>query len=114
MSTEQSAEAATTRRHGSPRRSTRVLPSKPTCNVRLCIPEDQYVHLSHGQAVPSWPEGVPVPRMGEVVYLSSTSAWAVAMVIYELLPGGHMRTEIWLEHVHAARHQRSPENRFLQ
>ena len=52
--------------------------------------------------------------MGEVVYLSSTSAWAVAMVIYELLPGGHMRTEIWLEHVHAARHQRSPENRFLQ
>lgn len=52
--------------------------------------------------------------MGEVIYLTSTSAWGVAMVIHELLPGGHMRVEVWLEHVHAARYQRSPENRFLQ
>lgn len=114
MSAEHSAEVVTPRQQASQRRSSRVLPCKPNCAVRLCISEDQHAHLSHGQVLPSWPAGAPLPRMGEVIYLTSTSAWGVAMVIHELLPGGHMRVEVWLEHVHAARHQRSPENRFLQ
>lgn len=72
------------------------------------------MHLAHGQSVPNWPEGAALPRIGEVIYFTSTSAWGVAMLIHELLPGGRLRVEVWLEHVNAARHYRDPENRFLQ
>lgn len=77
-----------------------------TTDVHLCIPDDQLVHLTQGQAIPQWPAGRRLPRNGEVIYLTSTSAWVVVMVIHELLPGSDVRVEVWLEWVGAARQVR--------
>lgn len=52
------------------------------------------------------PLEAPLPRIGEVIYLSSSSAWGVAMVIHEWRSAQDLRIELWLEHVHAARQQR--------
>ena len=88
------------------------MPSKfsawPRANeVRLCVTDDQVPHLPQGQPVPTlWPRGAPLPRDGEVIYLTSTSAWVVRMVIHEFLPGGALRHELWIEWVGAARHCR--------
>lgn len=77
--------------------------------VRLCIPDEQLQYLPPYGTVPSaMPAGSVVPRKGEIVYLSSTSAWTVSLVIHEFLPGGTVRIEVWLEWVGSARHARDP------
>lgn len=72
--------------------------------VCLCVPDDQKRHLPKRHRA-QWPHGAPIPRTGEVVYLSSTSAWGVSMVIHEPRGDG-LLTEIWLEHVSGSRHLR--------
>jgi hypothetical protein len=73
------------------------------------IPDEQLQHLPDGQQVPnSMPPGSTLPRTGDVIYLTSTSAWAVRAVIHELLPGARVRIEVWLEWVGSARHRRDP------
>lgn len=75
--------------------------------IHLCIPEDQKRHLPKRRRAPAYlPLNVPLPRHGEVIYLSSTSAWGVAMVIHEWQSPDELRVEIWLEHVSASRHAR--------
>lgn len=83
--------------------------------VHLCFPDDQLAHFPEGKSdVPRWPLGVPAPRQGEVIYLTSASAWAVSLVIHELVFGGGVRTEIWLEWIGASRHRREAECTFVQ
>ena len=81
--------------------------------TRLCIPDDQ---LHQASDLPAWalelPDGAPLPRTGDVLYLSSTSAWGVSMVIHERLSHGFTRIEVWLEHVGASRHPRDPGSRL--
>ena len=75
--------------------------------VHLCIPEDQQRYLPKRRRAPAYlPKGAPMPRVGEVIYLSSSSAWAVAMVIHEWESPTRLRVEVWLEHVSASRHAR--------
>lgn len=81
-------------------------------NVHLCIPEEQLMHFPNGQAMPTWPAGAPVPQAGEVIYLTSTSAWAVRTVIHEFMRGS-LRTEVWLEWIGSARHLRDPRSDFV-
>jgi hypothetical protein len=77
--------------------------------TRLCIPDDQ---LHEAADLPVWalelPDGAPLPRTGDVLYLSSTSAWGVSMVIHERLTRDFTRIEVWLSHVGASRHSREP------
>jgi hypothetical protein len=75
-----------------------------THRVCLCVPEDQKRHLPRRHRA-AWPQGAALPRQGEVVYLSSSSAWGVTMVIHELR-NGVLHTEVWLEHVSGSRHMR--------
>ena len=82
-------------------------PRKPVATVHLCIPDDQLAHLPEGLPIPAWPAEFPTPRVGEVVYLTSTSAWLVRTVIHELLHGD-LRTEVWIERFAAARAYRDP------
>ena len=82
-------------------------PRKPVATVHLCIPDDQLAHLPEGLPIPAWPAEFPTPRIGEVLYLTSTSAWLVHTVIHELLHGD-LRTEVWIERVASARVSRDP------
>lgn len=80
------------------RRATAPLPrrsisAEAASTVHLCISEEQLMHFPSGQAMPTWPAGVPVPQSGQVIYLTSTSAWAVGIVIHEFVLGG-LRTEV--------------------
>ena len=85
-----------------------IASAEVAASIHLCIPDDQLPHFPQGQALPAWPAGVPWPRVGEVLYLSSTTAWAVCFVIHEFVHGA-LRTEVWLEWVGASRHVRHPD-----
>ena len=106
------AVGAPMRSHARNHRST--LPRKPGFAVHLCFPDDQIKYLPEGQVIPKWPAGVPAPRMGEVIYVTSTSAWAVSLVIHEIINGGGMRVEVWLEWVGPVHHRRDAECNFTQ
>lgn len=75
-------------------------------NVHLCIPDDQLVHFPNGHTMPTWPQSAPTPRVGEVIYLTSTSAWAVSAIIHEIVHGGEVRVEVWLVWIGSARFAR--------
>ena len=101
------------RPHARNHRST--LPRTPGLSVHLCFPDDQIEYLPQGQALPKWPAGVPAPRKGEVIYVTSTSAWAVSLVIHEIIyGGGGVRVEVWLEWVGTAHHRRDAECNLTQ
>ncbi len=75
--------------------------------VCLCIPEDQRRYLPKRRNMPSClPPHAPLPRQGDVVYLSSSSAWGVSMVVHELIANDSVRVEVWLEHLTSSRHSR--------
>lgn len=74
--------------------------------VHLCVPEDQIRFLPKRRRAPEMhPRDVPLPRQGDVVYLSRTSAWHVLMVIFDWLAVDTVRVEVWLEHVSPPRHR---------
>lgn len=81
--------------------------------VELCIPDDQ---RQHAEDIPQWalrlPAGAPVPRQGEVIYLSSTSAWGVELVVHERISRDLTRIEVWIKHVGSARCRREGGTRL--
>lgn len=82
-----------------PKRATHV-------TVHLCIPTDQLQHAPRRRRAPyELPPGAPVPRHGEVIYLSRSSAWGVAMVVHDWQAPDELRVEVWLEHVGGRRRQ---------
>ena len=81
--------------------------------VELCVRPDLVPHLPDYRAAPTMlPLNAPVPRIGEIIYLSSTSAWMVYMVIHEYLSANELHIEVWIDWVGAARHMR-PEGAKL-
>ena len=58
------------------------------------------------RAPPYLPPEAPIPRVGEIVYLSSSSAWVVFSVIHEWRAEHELRVEVWLERLGSARSQR--------
>jgi hypothetical protein len=78
-----------------------------TVSRHFCIPDDQERFLPGRRRAPRHlPPDAPMPRVGEIVYLSSSSAWLVVSVIHEWRNLRELRVEIWLEHVGAARLRR--------
>lgn len=97
-----------TRKTTTPRTGSTAAPATKV-EVHLCIPDDQQQHLPARRRAPALlPRDVPMPRTGEVIYLSSTSAWVVRMVIHEWRNAFELRIEVWLEWVGSARHARAP------
>lgn len=81
--------------------------TKPTIEVLLCVPDDQAKYLPKRRRAPdNLPPTAPLPRQGEVIYLSSTSAWGVQMVVHEWKTPDHLRVEVWLSHVITSNHTR--------
>lgn len=75
--------------------------------IKLCVPADQERHLPRRSRAPQFlPATAPLPRQGEVIYLSSTSAWGVELVIHEWLSPRDLHVEVWITHVDSARHRR--------
>lgn len=72
----------------------------PRVTVHLCVPDDQVRHLPRRQRAPEHlhPD-IPLPRQGDVIYLSPRSAWGVQLVVFDWPRPGEMRVEIWLQHV---------------
>ena len=80
-----------------------------TMSVHLCVPEDQERHLPKRRRAPHvLPATAPLPREGEVIYLSRNSAWLVQMVIHDWVAHDVLRVEVWLEHVTSTRRARPP------
>lgn len=83
-------------------------PSRTIVEVHLCISDEQEMHAPKRRRAPRfWPLDVPLPRVGEVIYLSSSSAWAVRTVIHEWRAQHELRIELWLEWIGSARHART-------
>lgn len=84
-------------------------PVPTNMTVHLCIPDDQERHLPKRRRAPHLlPRDVPIPVTGDVLYLSSSSAWLVRMRIYEWRSAHDLRIELWMEWVGSARHARAP------
>jgi hypothetical protein len=76
----------------------------------FCIPADQEVLLPKRRRAPvTLPAEAPLPRVGEVVYLSSTSAWTVSSIVHEWRSPHDLYIEIWLEYAGPARRARRPD-----
>jgi hypothetical protein len=82
--------------------------TKPTqVSIHLCVPDDQEHLLPKRRRAPLYlPPEAPLPRRGEVIYLSSSSAWGVTLVIHEWRAPAELRIEVWIEHVGSARNAR--------
>lgn len=75
--------------------------------VHLCVPDDQERYLPKRLRAPMvLPPDIPMPRVGEVIYLARNSAWAVAMVIHSWHSIFELRVELWIEFVGNPRHAR--------
>lgn len=75
-----------------------------TVEAAYCFPESELGHVpDYSPAPKALPPGAPLPRVGDTVYLSSSSAWTTIAVVHEWLSPFDLRIEVWLEHVGAAR-----------
>jgi len=76
-------------------------------SVHLCIPEDQMVHAPKRRRAPhTLPEGAPLPRVGDFIYLASTSAWVVRRVVHDWRSPCELKIEVWLDWMGNARYAR--------
>jgi hypothetical protein len=82
-------------------------------SIHLCVPEDQSHHLPKRNKAPDFlPRNAPLPRQGDVIYLSAHSAWGVQLVIHLWHAPDRLTIEVWLEHVGATRPTR-PSGYYL-
>ena len=87
--------------------STAMPPTHTTVSVHLCVPADQTRHLPRKRRAPDiLPSDAPLPKQGDVLYLSATSAWGVQMVVHQWVNERTLRIEVWLQHVSSARDAR--------
>lgn len=79
-----------------------------TVVVRLCVGGHDERHIPRRRTAPQvLPNNAPLPRIGEVIYLSSTSAWGVELVIHDWRSADLLHIEVWITHVTGvARHSR--------
>lgn len=87
----------------------------PRIEIHLCVPDDQERHLPKRRRAPHFlPVNAPLPRRGEVIYLSSSSAWKVELVIHEWRSPVDLHVQVWITHIGAALHKRPPGFQLTQ
>lgn len=91
--------------------STTPADSRPVkVDVHICVSDDQSPMLPSRRRAPDLlPANVPIPRTGEVVYLSSTSAWLVTSVVHEWLNKHHLRVQVWCDYHGSGRYRPRPD-----
>lgn len=79
------------------------MPQVPRHGVRIearyRVPDDQQRHLPKRQRAPTLLPLEVLPKVGDVVYLSSTSAWGVELVVHEWLSPFDLSIQVWITHV---------------
>ena len=79
--------------------------SHPAIRIELRAIEEGGVQLPRRRRAPLFlPMTAPLPRIGEVIYLTSTSAWGVRLVVHEWLAPDDLHVIVWVEHVGATHH----------
>jgi hypothetical protein len=85
---------------------TPAAPAAPTLadplsvEIHLCVPDHEEHLMPRRRRAPLMlPLAAPLPRIGEVVNLSTTSSWHVTMVIHAWRSPRALRIEVWLEHL---------------
>lgn len=83
-------------------------PAPPTVTVEavLCVSDDQKRYLPKRAQLPTQVPLAAIPRVGEAVYITPQSAWAVELVANVWITPLHLRIEVWLEHVQSSRRER--------
>lgn len=85
-----------------PNRGVATSPRNDHGSVRVVLrPIDEHAALfpKRRRAPFVLPTGAPVPRAGEMVFLTSTSAWGVLHVVHEILAGGELCVSVWLRYL---------------
>ena len=83
--------------------------------VQLCVPNDQEAHVPKRRRAPQFlPPNAPLPRIGEVIHLSSTSAWRVSLVLHEWHTPKDLHVQVWLDWIGPAHMQRPAEFAMTQ
>jgi len=83
--------------------------ASPRIEIHLCVPDDEEQLLPKRRRAPRYlPIAAPLPRQGDVIYLSSSSAWRVEVVVHEWRTPVDLRIEVWLSHMGTSRHRRPP------
>lgn len=83
--------------------------ASPRIEIHMCVADDQERHLPKRRRAPRFlPLMAPLPRVGEVIYLSSSSAWQVDQIVHEWRSPQDLRIELWLVWIGNARHARPP------
>ncbi len=108
VATQTEASRPAHRRAGRLPRAARAETGRTRLEVHLCVPDEDAPLLPDYMPLGAMrlPPGAPIPRVGEILYLSSTSAWCVETVVHEPLSPTSIRVEVWLTRVGAARCRR--------
>ena len=81
----------------------------PAITIEIRATEESDEPLPKRRRTPTrLPLTAPLPRVGEILYLNSTSAWRVAMVVHEWLASDHLTIVVWLTHLGHTHHSSAP------
>ena len=74
--------------------------ASPRIEIHLCVPDDEEALLPKRRRAPKYlPMTAPLPRRGEVIYLGSSSVWAVDFVVHQWRSPVDLQIEVWLRHL---------------
>ena len=82
---------------------------QPSISIEIRAVDESDAPLPKRRRTPRMlPITAPLPRIGEVLYLTSTSAWRVVMVVHEWLAPDHLTIVVWLTHAGSTHHTTPP------
>lgn len=76
-----------------------------TVRAHFCVPDEQETMLPRRRRAPRFlPGNAPLPRVDELVYLSSTSVWRVVRLVHEWRSIHELRIQVWIEYEGSGHH----------
>lgn len=82
----------------------------PAIRIELRPVDEHVAMLPKRRRAPQFlPPHVPLPRQGEVIYLSSTSAWHVRNVLHEWLSPEYLHVTVLIEYQGQTHHVSRPD-----
>jgi len=80
-------------------------PTFPAIRIELRSLDETAAPLPKRRQIPeALPFGAPLPRAGEIVYVSSTSAWRVRLVLHEWLSPSYLRIVVLVDYEGTTHH----------
>lgn len=77
----------------------------PAIRIELQAVEESQMPLPKRRRTPHYlPLHAPLPRTGEIIYINSTSAWRVVLVVHDWLAPDDLHLLVVVEHAGAPHH----------